>query len=71
MLGSGSPDAMQVRLALAPFAYVFFSNSSTIGFRTTTRATEASIRPALFSAKHVNDPASSLINICAVKVPVV
>ena len=36
MLGSGSPEALQVRLALPPFGYVLFSNSSTIGLRMTT-----------------------------------
>ena len=36
MLGSGSPEALHVRLALPPLGYVLFSNSSTIGLRMTT-----------------------------------
>ena len=71
MLGKGSPEALQVRLALPPIGYVLFSNSSTMGLRMTTSATEDSMRPALFSAMHVNVPASSFTNVCAVRVPVV
>ena len=71
ILGSGSPEALQVRLALPPFGYVLFSNSSTIGLRMTMRETDDSMRPALFSAMQVKVPASSFTNVSVVKVPVV
>ena len=71
MSGNGSPEALQVRVALPSIGYVPFSNSSTMGLRMTTRATEDSMRPALFSAMQVKVPASSFTNVSAVRVPVV
>ena len=71
MLGSGSPEALHVRLAFPPVGYVAFSNSSTTGLRMTTRATEDSMRPALFSAMQVKVPPSSFTNLWVVNVPVV
>ena len=69
ILGSGSPETLQVRVALPLVGKVLLSNSSTMGLRITTKVTEASILPALFSARHLKIPASSFNIVSAVIVP--
>ena len=71
IFGSGSPEALQVNLtSSAPTAVVTFSSSCTLGLIMTLSEAVVSIIPALFSALHVYWPASRLVTVNIVMVPV-